>query len=120
MTLVVLDEYGKLVNEDNPIIIEHNGTTGSVVLLTLSLVNTSPNHYYRDVTLGVKMAFPVQASLLIQGEVVPNYLPNKRIGSVNPNEIIKFNLKSEVPPNISERIIRGVNLNISGTRYQVP
>ena len=120
MTLNVLDERGQIVNENNPLIIEHNGTTGGIVTLHLKLVNSSADHYYRRVSLGVKSIPPIRAGLLLEGEVVPYYMLMKNINRLNPSGVIAFNLQTSVPVNTSERVIKTMELAVSGMRYPVP
>ena len=117
MTLSVLDERGQTVTENNPIITEHNGTTGDIVILPLTLVNTAHDHYYRNITLRVNSIYPVLADLLIQTDIVPTYLPEKKIHRINPKESIKFNLRTIVQQNTKEQIVRGISINADGMRY---
>ena len=116
----MLDEQGKVVNDDNPIIIEHNGTTGGVVTLHLMLVNSSVDHYYKMVRLGVKSVLPVTAGLLLEGAVVPYYMLVKKINRLHPKEEVAFNLQTSVPTATSERVIKSMVLDVSGMRYPVP
>ena len=60
----MLDESGKEVTEDNPIITEHNGSTGDSVVLPLTLVNKSSQHYYKNIQLQVNSVPPVNTRLL--------------------------------------------------------
>lgn len=120
MTLNILDERGEIVNEDNPIIIEHNGTSGGTVTLHLTLVNSSADHYYRSVRLGVNSVPPISAGLLVEGEVVPYYMLVKNIIRLYPKEQVSFNLQTVIPVNTSERVIKSMMLDVSGMRYPVP
>ena len=120
MTLEVLDENGKIVDEDNPIIVEHNGTTGGETTLNLTLINDSAVHYYRDVYLGVNFIPPVITALHIIGETVPNFMNRKRVPYIAPKGRVPFQLLTTVPPNTSERIVRGIDLTTTGTRYPLP
>ena len=118
MTLRVLDEWGKIVDDDNPIVTEHNGTTGDIVTLPLTLLNDSAQHYYKNIQLNVNPSYPVSAALLVQSDPVPNYLPQKTIRRINPKETIRFNLQTSIPPNTPEQIIRrGINIQINAMRY---
>lgn len=120
MTLAILDENGRTVTENNPIIVEHNGTTGGTVELHLTLYNSYADHYYRNVRLQVNDIAPVKASLVIQGEVQPNFLHEKLIRRINPTEKISFLLRTVVPTNTSERVVRGVSIGWTGVRYPLP
>ena len=120
MTLKVLDERGRTVNEENPLITEHNGETGDVVTLPLTLVNGSKRHYHRDTSLRVDSVFPVSARLLIPEESVPNYTPSKMIRIINPSDVIPFNLRLTVGPDTPEQVVRDINLVISSMKYPVP
>ena len=71
MTLAVLDENGQEITEDNPLITEHNGSTGDNVTLPLTLVNKSSKHYYKNIQLRINSVPPVDAQLLIQKEGTP-------------------------------------------------
>ncbi len=117
MTLRVLDEAGQEVNTSNPIITEHNGSTGDAVTLSLTLINKSAFHYYKNIRLWVNSVFPVSAELLIPGERVPNYRPSKSIVRFDPNERLQFNLRLSVGPDTPEQVVRGINLGISSMRY---
>lgn len=120
MVLEVLDENGKIVDEDNPIIVEHNGTTGGETTLNLTLLNDSPIHYYRNVHLGVNYIPPVLTSLYVVGETVPNFMNRKRIPYIEAKGRVPFQLRTSVPPNTSERIVRGIEITTAGTRYPLP
>ena len=120
MTLRVLDEFGHEVNTSNPIITEHNGTTGDAVTLAFTLINKSASHYYKNILLRVNSVFPVSAELLIPGERVPNYRPSKVIMRFSPKEKLPFNLRFTVGPETPEQVVKGVNLNISSMRFPFP
>ena len=120
MTLTVLDEKGKEVTEDNPIITEHNGTTGDTVNLPLTLVNKSSKHYHKYVQLQVNSVPSVNAQLIVQDDQTKNQLPIKKINKFNPNEKLSFNLQLSVRPNTPEQVVKGVNLSISSMRYPAP
>lgn len=120
MTLNVLDENGKIINDNNPLIIEHNGTTGGTVTLHLTLVNSSSEHYYKMVSIGVKSISPIRAGLLLEGEVVPYYMLVKKINRLYPEGVVAFNLQTSIPVNTSERVIKSMVLDVSGMRYPVP
>jgi len=120
LTLNVLDEWGRVVNEDNPLIIEHNGTTGGTVTLQLTLVNSSVDHYYKNVSLEVNNALPITAGLLIHGEVVPHHTFIKNITRLQPKEEVRFYLQTHIPVNTSERVVDSMLLGISGMCYPVP
>ena len=113
----MLDETGHEVNTSNPIITEHNGSTGDIVTLSLTLINKSASHYYKNILLWVNSVFPVSAELLIPDERVPNYRPSKSIVYFNPNERLQFNLRLSVGPKTPEQVVRGISLGISSMRY---
>jgi len=115
----VKDEGGKTVNVENPIITEHNGTTGSTMVLTFTLENVSVDHYHRNIVLQVSPASPVEAGLSLISEPNPNYAPIKTITRLNPKEKQQFNLKTSVSPGTAEQIVRGASLTVSSTRYPV-
>jgi hypothetical protein len=120
LTLEVIDENGKIVDEDNPIIVEHNGSTGGETTLNLTLANSSAINYYRNVYLGVNFVPPVITALYIVGETVPNFMNRKRIPYIPARGRVPFQLRTSVPPNTSERIVRGITLTTAGTRYPLP
>ena len=116
----MLNENGQEITEDNPLITEHNGSTGDNVTLPLTLVNKSSKHYHKNIQLRVNSIPPVNAQLLIQNESTPNYFPSKRIVRFNPRDTLSFNLQLSVRPNTPEQVVKGVNLNISSMKYPVP
>ena len=116
----MLDENGQEITESNPLITEHNGSTGDNVTLPLTLVNKSSKHYYKNIQLRVNSVPPMDAQLLIQNEAVPNYLPSKKITRFNPRETLPFNLQLSVRPNTPEQVVKGINLSISSMKYPIP
>lgn len=120
MTLNILDEKGQIVDENNPIIIEHNGTLGDVVNLSLTLINNSIDRYYRNINMHVNTVLPIKSAILIAGEKDSSYEWKKIVWRLDPRQQIKFILQTVVPPNTSERVVRGINLVVSGVRYPIP
>jgi len=116
----VLDENNKEVTEDNPIITEHNGSTGDSVVLPLTLVNKSSHHYHRNVRLQIKSVFPVGAGLNTQNDAPTNFLSSKRIAHLKPKEAVSFNLQVSVPRNTPEQVVKGMNLVVSSMKYPTP
>jgi len=111
LTLAVLDESGHEITEDNPLVTEHDGSTGDTVTRSLTLINKSDYHFYKNIRLAVNPIFPVEAQLLI-GERVSW----ERVEYLDSGETIPFNLKLSVNPGTPEQVVRGINLTISGTR----
>ncbi len=120
MTLLILDENGHEVTPDNPLITEHNGGTGDTLVLPLTLVNGSSQHYYRNITIQVNSVPPVNASLFIQDDPVPQDVPIKTIIRMYPAERFGFDLKLSVRPHTPEQVVTGVNLRVFGMKYPVP
>ena len=120
MTLAILDEYGEEITEDNPIITEHNGTTGDIVTLPLTLINKSTQHYHSDVQLSVNSVSPVDALLLIKEEAVQNYLPSKKIARFNPKEKLSVNLRLSVRPNSPDQVVNGIKINVTSMKFPLP
>ena len=117
MTLIVLDENKQEVTEDNPIITEHNGSTGDSVILPFTLVNKSSRHYHRNVRLQVKSVFPVDMGILMKNDSPEKYLSSMRIARLNPKETVSFNLQVSIPFNTPEQVVKGTNLVVSSMQY---
>lgn len=117
MTLNLLDENGVIIDSSNPLVIEHNGTTGDEVTLKLSLVNSSDSHYYKNIGLLVNEVKPVSAGMYIQGEKVPYFLKEKYVKQLDPLQEVVLFLKTVVPKGVSERVVTGIFIYITSMRY---
>jgi hypothetical protein len=117
LTLNILDQYGNIVDPDNPIIIEHNGTKGGEVVVRLRLKNTSSNHYHRNIVMMVNEIKPVDSSLMVQGEQVPYYLREKRVPRLDPTQEVTFFLRTIIPKGVTERLVTGIFIFLSSMRY---
>lgn len=120
MTLTVLDENGKEVTGDNPIITEHNGSTGDVVVLPLTLINKSHDHYHKHIQLQVTSVHPVTSRILVKNDLTKEYYPVQTIIKFEPDEKLPFNLRLSVNKNTPEQVVRGMKLSIKSMKYPTP
>jgi hypothetical protein len=121
MSLIILDEKGKVVNELNPIITEHNGTSGDTIVLPMTIENTSLHHFYRNIALQVSSKPPVD--VLLNLPTAPNpggYFPRIEIRRLNSKEKLLFNLKTAVPADTPEQVVIGTSLQVTSTRFPMP
>lgn len=121
MSLVIRDEEDDIVNELNPIVTEHNGTTGDTVILPLKIENASLHHFFRDIAIQVSGKPPVDVSLNIP--TAPNplaYSHRVEIHRLNPLDKLLFNLKTIVPAATQEQIVTGTTLQVTSLRFLAP
>ena len=71
MPLTILDESGQEITKDNPLVTEHDGTTGDTIIRSLTLINKSDHFYYKDIQLSVESVFPVTAVILASDVLTP-------------------------------------------------
>ena len=110
---MILDESGQEVNEENPLITEHDGSTGDTITRSLTLINKSDYHYYKNVRLTVESVFPVTAQILVPSE--PTIWA--RAEYFDRNEVFPFKLQLSVKPGTPDQVVRGIELCVSGTRF---
>ena len=118
MSLVIRDEKDKIVDELNPIVTEHNGTTGDTVILPFMLENDSQHHFHRDIAVQVSSKPPVDISLNLP--TAPNpiaYSQRIEIRRLNPKEKRLFNLKTVVLQGTQEQEVTGTTLQVTSLRF---
>lgn len=121
MSLLIRDEKDNVVNELNPIITEHNGTTGDTAILPMMVENSSPHHFHRNITIRVNSKPPVDVSLNLPTSQLPGaYYPHIEILRLNPKEKALFNLRTIIPAGTGEQVITGTWLQVTSTKYPLP
>jgi len=118
MSLLIRDEKDNVVNDLNPIITEHNGTAGDILILKMEVENSSAHHYHKNVVIQVTSKFPVDVSL--NNPTAPNpaaYFPRIEVPRLNVKEKHKFNLRTVVPANTKEQIVMGATLQVISLRF---
>jgi len=121
MSLLIRDEKDNVVNEFNPIITEHNGTTGDTVILPLKIENNAPHHFYKNITIRVDPSPSVDISLNLPASLLPMaYYHHIEILRLNPKERAVFNLKTIIPAGTREQVITGTTLQVTAMRFPLP
>ena len=109
----MLDESGQEINEDHPLVTEHDGSTGDTITRSLTLVNTSDHYYYKNTQITVNSVFPVTAQVIVSDVSAPR----RRTEYFDRGEAFPFTLQLSVKPGTPDQVVRGINICVSGTRF---
>jgi len=121
MSLLIRDEKDNVVNEFNPIITEHNGTTGDTVILPMMVENSSPHDFHRNIMIRVDSKPPVDISLNLPTSLLPMaYYHHIEILRLNPKEKALFNLRTIIPAATKKQVITETWLQVTSISYPLP
>ena len=120
MTLILRDENGKIISDDNPVVTEHNGVTGDILILPLTIENTERKFFHRNIAISVTSKPPIDATLSLPASPNPrSYFPRVEISRINPMEKMTFHLKTVCGADTPEQVVSGTTICVTSMRFPV-